>query len=104
MHKNNNTIKYICLIALYFIGIGAGLSVWNKIVLPFHNPWNVVSPFSILQYNPTNTTVRFVVLILLPSVRLLGAYFLNLYFIKQNRFDSFFSNASLPLPDFSTGA
>lgn len=64
----------IILSGIFLCGILIGTLSWNWIALPFSNPWKITGPLTILEYNPSNNMVRFVVFILLPSVLLMLAY------------------------------
>ncbi len=41
--------------------------MWNKILLPFHNPDNIIGPLSLAGLNPNNDIVRFVLFVTVPS-------------------------------------
>ena len=45
-------IKYLILIAIFSAGITLGYFFWDKITLPFKNPWDVLGPLTIMKYNP----------------------------------------------------
>ena len=75
--KNNNDaiIKYLFLFSIFALGIVLGLFFWNKIALPFHNPWGVTGILTVIKYNPTNNILRFLVLIFFPTL-LLSIFYL----------------------------
>lgn len=60
--------------ALFLLGITVGTLAWDKIVLPFSNPWGVIGRMSLMGYNPANNIARFVVFVLLPSLSLVMVY------------------------------
>ncbi|HPT03315.1 MAG TPA: hypothetical protein PLJ84_12020 [Bacteroidales bacterium] len=70
-------LRYLTLSVILIIGFYLGLLIWDKISLPFSNPWGIISQHSLLEYNPANNLVRFVLLILLPSILLFIVYLLN---------------------------
>lgn len=76
--KNQDNLKHILLSTLFIIGISLGLLIWNKIALPYHNPWGIVGKLTEIQYNPLNDSIRFVVFILFPVLILSVIYLLNI--------------------------
>jgi hypothetical protein len=58
--KRESVIKYILLCLFFSSGVLLGLFVWDRIELPFQNPWNVVGPLATLRYNPASDMIRFV--------------------------------------------
>lgn len=72
--SNKQIIKYLLLFLVFATGIASGLILWNKISLPFHNPWEAVGPLTLIRFNPMNNLVRFVILISLPSLLLLALF------------------------------
>lgn len=81
--KKSKTIKYVLFCSLFLIGIAIGLFIWNKINLPFKNPWRVMGPLTLIKYNPLNDTIRFIVLILFPVTLLMGLYLFNFKIIRE---------------------
>ncbi len=59
--------------AVYVAGFGAGLALWGRISLPFHNPWNVMGLPALQGFHPANNILRFLVLMACPAVALLVA-------------------------------
>lgn len=64
----------ILLLFIFITGAAIGLYLWNKIFLPFSNPWNVTGPLSLIKFNPSNNLVRFGVMILIPVLLLVLSY------------------------------
>ena len=56
---------------VFAFSFGVGFYVHHKLTLPFSNPWNIVGPLTLLEYNPSNDIIRFLFLITLPSVVLI---------------------------------
>ncbi|VAX28090.1 hypothetical protein MNBD_NITROSPIRAE02-1098 [hydrothermal vent metagenome] len=75
--KQERVIKYSVLFVLFFTGIAIGLLLWNRIELPFQNPWGVKGKLTEIQYNPSNDVVRFAVFLLSPVLLLSIAYLLG---------------------------
>jgi hypothetical protein len=66
-----NTGRRVLATALLFaICFGIGFSAYDRLTLPYSNPWAIAGPLSLLEYNPHNDTIRFLFLISLPSVML----------------------------------
>jgi len=77
-------IKRLALLILTFgCGIISGKFLWNKILLPYSNPLNVIGSLSLAQYNPSNDILRFVFFITAPSILLLFIFFFST--IKQKQ-------------------
>lgn len=70
-------LKCIVLYIVFLAGILVGLFLWERIALPFENPWGIVGELASIQYNPSNDPLRFIVLISLPSALLLAIYLVN---------------------------
>jgi len=70
--------RYLAFLVIFVTGAGLGLAAWNFIKLPFENPWKIVGPLTLIHYNPSNTIIRFGLVVLLPSVLLLALGFLNI--------------------------
>ena len=78
MKKNKkNFVKYFFLFTIFIIGILLGLFFWNKIKLPFQNPWDLIGPLTIIKFNPANNLIRFINFILSPVLILIAFYFLK---------------------------
>ena len=56
---------------IFTIGTLLGIFLWDKIFLPFSNPWNILSQLTVAGENPSDDLVRFLVLIAIPSLFLL---------------------------------
>lgn len=67
-------IRLVVPFVLFGLGIAIGFACWNKIILPYHNPWHVVGPVMVTEYNPSNNLVRFLFLLSMPVVLLLISY------------------------------
>ena len=70
MKKNSGVVtKFILLSGIYIIGIAIALFISEKIaVLPFNNPWGVVGLLTQEEYNPANDIIKFISVIILPSI------------------------------------
>lgn len=77
VQARNIVFKSIFLFTVFLAGILAGLFLWNRIELPFENPWEIAGELTVLQYNPTNNLIRFMVFIALPPALLLSIYLCN---------------------------
>jgi len=60
--------KHLVLCVLFAIVFAIGLNLHTYLVLPFSNQWGVVGPLTKIKYNPNNDIIRFLFLILLPSI------------------------------------
>ncbi len=76
--RNIKKIRFFLLLAMFVLGVSAGLFLWNKITLPYSNPWRVMGVLTVEEYNPTNDTVRFAVFLFMPLLVLTLAYLLNI--------------------------
>ncbi|OFY62875.1 MAG: hypothetical protein A2V64_09220 [Bacteroidetes bacterium RBG_13_43_22] len=105
MKKDNNDLAgCIFLFSVFLSGVVFGLFFWNRIVLPFHNPWGVTGPLTVIEYNPANNLIRFIVLILFPVLLLSIIYLfdirkINIITFGKNSFYEGYYNIS---PDFTT--
>jgi hypothetical protein len=71
MRKNNSLFKRMFfLIAVFGLGTAVALSLYDKIQLPFHNPWNIRGLLAKASYNPSNNIIRFIAIVLAPSLLL----------------------------------
>ena len=78
MKQNSRSLKkYVLLCGIYFGGVLFGLLLWERIILPFRNPWNVTGPLTQIEYNPANDFIRFTVFIVLPAILLTAVFFLR---------------------------
>lgn len=98
MKISEKSKKNVVLLAVFALGIGLGVLLWNLIKLPYHNSWGITGPLTFIKYNPLNTQVRFVVLIVLPALLLAIAYLLN---VGGFRNVSFIEDSSELEPDLS---
>jgi hypothetical protein len=73
MVKINKIISFFnrFYVYLFVFGIVLGLFLWNYISLPFKNQFNVVGKLTKIGFNPINNTIRFLILIILPSLFLI---------------------------------
>ncbi|MHB8894087.1 MAG: hypothetical protein ACYC99_02770 [Candidatus Geothermincolia bacterium] len=69
--------KAVLSLVVFGTGVLIGLAGWKFIKLPFKNPWNVIGPMTLARFNPSNTMVRYVFLVALPTVLLLLLVFLG---------------------------
>ncbi|MEO8604984.1 MAG: hypothetical protein ABI629_20620 [bacterium] len=49
-------------------GWAIGIFAWDRIQLPFSNPYGIVGPLTLLQFNPLNNQVRYGLFVGLPAV------------------------------------
>lgn len=84
--------KFILLFAIFSIGIALGLFFWNKIELPFQNPWGVTGLLTKIRYNPGNDLIRFAVFILFPILILSVVYLLNIKKFRDICFGRYSNN------------
>jgi hypothetical protein len=56
---------------VFVLSFGVGLYVHDKVTLPFSNPWDIIGLLTLLEYNPSNDIIGFLLLITLPSVVLI---------------------------------
>ncbi|NOZ25218.1 MAG: hypothetical protein GXO94_03895 [Nitrospirae bacterium] len=76
--RQGKNIRFFILLAVFAVGVSLGLFFWNKITLPYSNPWGVTGVLTVAKYNPTNDSVRFAVFLLMPLLVLLLMYLLNI--------------------------
>jgi hypothetical protein len=69
--------KCTLLSMVFLAGVIAGLFLWERITLPFNNPWEIAGELVALRYNPANNLIRFIIFISLPVSVLLAAHLLN---------------------------
>ena len=77
--KNNKTtyLKYLNVSLLIIAGWIAGFYlILNFDFLPFSNPLHAHGPFVDIRYNPNNDIVKFLILVVAPSVLFVICYFL----------------------------
>ncbi len=78
---------FILLSLIFIVGVSIGLLLWNKITLPFHNPWGIVGTLAAIKYNPTNDSLRFLVFILSPLLLLTTIFLLKFKRFNEICFD-----------------
>jgi hypothetical protein len=61
-------IKKVSSVIIFLVAFFVALAVYAKIKLPFSNPWQVTGPLTILQYNPANDIIRFLLFVFLPAI------------------------------------
>ncbi|MBS1536961.1 MAG: hypothetical protein JST20_04365 [Bacteroidetes bacterium] len=89
-------MKRILLFLLpLLIGISIALLVWNHLWLPFSNPFHITSEIASIGFNPTNNTIRFLVLIASPIIILLLA---SRFYSKSYKTLSIVENPILTFP------
>jgi len=86
--KSEKIIYFIILFLAFFFGIIIGRFLWNKIVLPFQNPWDVLGTLVVIKYNPLNDIVRFIIFLFCPVLLLYGIYFLDITILNSYLFNS----------------
>lgn len=70
-------IRFAIIAAVFVAGILGGTFLWDRIVIPFENPWGVMGPLTLISYNPANNVVRFLVFVFCPLLLLGAAYLLS---------------------------
>ena len=73
--KQQRQRKTALWVGVFCAMAAVGFGVWNRIFLPFKNPWNVTGLLTEMGYNPNNDLVRLIVFLLLPLAGLLAAFF-----------------------------
>lgn len=68
----------IGLVSSYLVGITVSVLAWDRIRIPFSNPYNVVGKLTLEQFNPINNYLRWGVVVTLPSVIFFLYYLLYL--------------------------
>src|SRR3972149_415133 len=63
--------------ALFAAGLVIGSLLWNRIFLPFENPWGATGPLTLISFNPANNVIRFIVFISVPFLCLTAAYIIS---------------------------
>lgn len=66
-NPKKNILNSLYCFVIFVLSTGYGLYIWNKILLPFHNPDNIIGPLSLAGLNPNNDVVRFVLFVAIPS-------------------------------------
>lgn len=61
----------IFLPIIFVAGIAIGFFLWNRINLPFSNPWNIKGPLAEAMFNPNNNILRFIVFVISPTFLLI---------------------------------
>lgn len=61
---------------LFISAFKLSLIFYPLINLPFSNPWQVVGPLAIIKYNPYNNILRYIFLIIFPSLLLITANYI----------------------------
>ncbi|AGF78529.1 hypothetical protein UWK_01979 [Desulfocapsa sulfexigens DSM 10523] len=82
-NKNNCCFRVLYFFTLFVLSTGFGLYLWNKILLPFHNPDNIIGPLSLAGLNPNNDILRFALFMAFPPVLVFISSFL---IRKENTF------------------
>ena len=68
-------MRSLALTLIFVLSSAIGLCLYDKLTLPFSNPWNLKGPLAALEYNPNNDIVRFLFLVALPSVVFIFCFF-----------------------------
>jgi len=71
---------------LFLFGIVIGRLCWERIFLPFSNPWHVLGELNRIKYSPLTNILRFIIFVLCPVVTLVSAYVLAPAKIKSTLF------------------
>jgi hypothetical protein len=70
----------LVVVGVFIFSFLLGFSLYEKLSLPFSNPWNIAGPLALARYNPNSNILRFVFLIIFPSLIL---FFLRTFFKKK---------------------
>lgn len=70
-----NKAKSLSSCLIFILTFITGLIIYGFIQLPFVNPWGVTGPLTAIQYNPANNIIRFLLIIILPSLFLVALNF-----------------------------
>ncbi len=73
-----SSIVLACIVS----GFAIAVALWSHISLRYSNPYHIVSFLTDVQYNPANNTLRFLVVLLLPTLLLICAYITNAFSLK----------------------
>jgi hypothetical protein len=65
----------VIVTALFGLGVQIGLACWDRLTLPYSNPFGVVSKATLFHYNPASNYLRYLFLLAMPIVLLLAGYF-----------------------------
>ncbi len=80
-----------------FVGLFAAAYMNCEFIrLPFHNPWGIESPLARMGYNPYNSMLRLIWVLLLPAAGLAG-----LYVLGGSRLRGWLFGEQAPRPDVS---
>ena len=64
-----NSCKFWILSTIsLFLSINLGLIVWDLIELPYQNPKGLTGPLTLINFNPLNNIIRFVIFLGIPTV------------------------------------
>ncbi|OGP17167.1 MAG: hypothetical protein A2054_00170 [Deltaproteobacteria bacterium GWA2_55_10] len=74
--------------AVFIAGILIGTFLWDRIVLPFENPWGIMGPLTFISFNPANNVVRFLVFVSCPLILLAAAYLFSTRRLRELFFAS----------------
>ena len=90
------------MILILLSGFLLGCFLWDKISLPFKNPFGVTSLLTLERFNPATNLLRYLIFVILPSVILLTLYFIpafrKWFFAgapKEDEESSFFQNKQI---------
>ena len=62
------TKKIFVIFSITAFSVLIAAYLWNKITLPYSNPFEIVGEYSLANYNPTNETIRYVFFLSLPLI------------------------------------
>lgn len=57
-------IRVVLSALVFLVGFGLSVAAWDKIQLPFSNPWGIVGTLANAGINPTNDLLRFILAVL----------------------------------------
>ena len=63
--------EFLLLFLLFGCAFGVAFSLRELLSLPYSNPWGVLGPMALTKQNPDNNIVRFLFIVVLPSLLLL---------------------------------
>jgi hypothetical protein len=69
-----SSIGVLAATGIFVVAVVAGRMLWDQIVVPYSNPWNIAGVLAQEHFNPKTNTHRFLMMVLIPTVLLLVAY------------------------------
>ncbi len=73
METSRKTVELIYCALLFFVVFWVTFAFRESFTLAYSNPWGVIGPMALKQYNPNTNILRFLALVALPSILLCAA-------------------------------